>query len=153
MSNKEAGSSTDPHNRGPKPPVRGPQDRPLSPHLGIWRWHVTMAGSILHRVTGVGLYAGAALIVAWLACLAAGPECYACFVALASSPLGLLVWVAFSAGAFYHLFAGARHLVWDMGYGLEPKTASSLSTWTIILAIASTVGFWAWLLMSGRVAL
>jgi succinate dehydrogenase / fumarate reductase cytochrome b subunit len=112
-----------------------------------------MAGSILHRVTGVGLYAGAALIVAWLASLAAGPQCYAGFAALASSPIGLLVWFALSAAAFYHLAAGARHLVWDMGIGLEPKTASSLATWSILFAIAATAGFWAWLFMSGRVSL
>lgn len=147
MSKEKAGSSVDPHSARPIPP------RPLSPHLQIWRWHVTMAGSILHRVTGVGLYAGAALVVAWLACLAAGPECYAAFVACASSPLGLLVWFALSAAAFYHLFAGVRHLVWDLGAGLEPRTASALSTWSIILAVLATAAYWAWLFLSGRVAL
>lgn len=152
MSNTEAGSSPDPHGGGPRT-IRGPQDRPLSPHLGIWRWHVTMLGSILHRITGAGLYAGAALITAWLVCLAAGPECYAAFVALASSPLGLLVWIALSAAAFYHLFAGVRHLVWDMGLGLQLKSANALATWSIVLGLLATIAFWAWLFMSGRVAL
>ena len=146
MAKHEAGSSPDPHSGGPV-------ERPLSPHLQIWRWHVTMLGSILHRVTGVGLYGGAALVVAWLACVAVGPECYATFVALASSPLGLLVWFGLSAAAFYHLIAGMRHLVWDLGYGLEPKTASSMATWSIVLAVLATAAFWAWLLLSGRVAL
>lgn len=147
MSKEKAGSSVDPHSARPIRP------RPLSPHLQIWRWHVTMLGSILHRVTGVGLYAGAALIVAWLACLAAGPECYAAFVALAGSPLGLVVWAALSAAAFYHLAAGVRHLVWDTGAGLSPKTASALSSWSIVFAVLATGAFWAWLILSGRVAL
>ena len=147
MSKEKAGSSVDPHSARPIP------QRPLSPHLQIWRWHVTMLGSILHRTAGVGLYAGAALIVLWLGCLAMGPECYATFVACASSPLGLLVWFALSAAAFYHLFAGVRHLVWDLGYGLEPKAASRLASWSIVLAALSTAAFWAWLFMSGRVAL
>lgn len=147
MSKEKAGSSVDPQSA---PPVRA---RPLSPHLQIWRWHVTMLGSILHRVTGVGLYAGAALVVAWLATLAAGPECYAAFVALAGSPIGLLVWVALSAAAFYHLASGVRHLVWDTGAGLEPKTASMLSTLSIVFALLATAAFWAWLFLSGRVAL
>ncbi len=125
----------------------------MSPHLQIWRWHVTMAGSILHRITGAGLYAGAALVVAWLACLAAGPECYTSFLQLAGSPLGLLVWFALSAAAFYHLFSGIRHLVWDMGLGFAPKTASALTTASIVLAIIATLGFWAWLFAIGRVSL
>lgn len=125
----------------------------MSPHLQIWRWHVTMAGSILHRVTGVGLYAGAALVVAWLACLAAGPECYAAFLGLAGSPLGLLVWFALSAAAFYHLLSGIRYLVWDLGLGLQPRLASSLTTASIVLAIAATVAFWGWLFLIGRVSL
>jgi succinate dehydrogenase / fumarate reductase cytochrome b subunit len=125
----------------------------MSPHLQIWRWHVTMLGSILHRVTGVGLCAGTALVVVWLGCVAAGPECYAAFLALASSPLGLLVWLALSAAAFYHLFAGVRHLIWDSGLGFEPKVASNLTTASILLAIVSTIGFWAWLFIEGRVSL
>ena len=95
----------------------------------------------------------AALIVAWLACLAAGPECYAAFLGLAGSPLGLLAWFALSAAAFYHLFAGIRHLVWDLGLGLDPKLASTLTTASIVLAIAATLAFWVWLFLIGRVSL
>jgi succinate dehydrogenase / fumarate reductase cytochrome b subunit len=112
-----------------------------------------MWGSILHRASGVALYAGAAVVVAWLSCLAAGPECYTCFVALMSSPIGLLLWLGLSAAAFYHLFSGLRHLVWDMGAGLTPKTANSMATWSILLAIAATAAYWAWLFLSGKVHL
>ena len=66
--------------------------RPLSPHLQIWRWHVTMLSSILHRVTGSASVAGIVLIAAWLICLALGRETYTAFLQYAASPLGLLVW-------------------------------------------------------------
>jgi succinate dehydrogenase / fumarate reductase cytochrome b subunit len=147
MSKEQAGSA------GARTTVRGPEDRPLSPHLQVWRWHVTMLGSILHRASGVALYVGAAVVVAWLGSLAIGPQCYACFVAVMGSPLGLLIWLGLSAAAFYHLAAGIRHLVWDLGYGLTPKTADAMATWSIVFAVVATAGFWAWLFMSGRVSL
>ena len=65
--------------------------RPLSPHLQIWRWHVTMATSILHRVTGCGLYVGGLILVGWAVALASGPDAYATYVGLLGSPLGKLV--------------------------------------------------------------
>lgn len=151
MSKVQAGSPG-PHNSGPRNP-RGPSDRPLSPHLQIWRWHVTMLGSILHRISGVALYVAAAVVTAWLATLASGPDCYATFVGVMSSPLGLLVWLGLSAAAFYHLFSGLRHLVWDTGSSLDLKSANALATWSIVLAIAATVAFWAWLFTSGKVHL
>lgn len=112
-----------------------------------------MLGSILHRASGVALYAGAAVVTVWLTCLAAGPACYAGFLAIMSSPLGLLVWAGLSAAAFYHLAAGVRHLVWDLGHGLTPRSASALATWSIVFAVVATAAFWAWLFISGRVAL
>jgi succinate dehydrogenase / fumarate reductase cytochrome b subunit len=132
---------------------RKPLVRPLSPHLQVWRWHVTMLGSILHRASGIGLYVGALMVTAWVAALAAGPEAYAGFTAFGGSPIGLLLWFAFSAGAFYHLASGLRHLVWDTGLGLLPKTANLLTNLSIVFAILATVGFWAWLIASGSVVL
>jgi len=112
-----------------------------------------MLGSILHRISGVALYVGAAVVTAWLICLASGPECYACFIGVMSSPLGLLVWMGLSAAAFYHLFSGLRHLVWDTGASLDLKSANALATWSIVLAIAATIAFWGWLFISGKVHL
>ena len=63
-------------------------ERPKSPHLQVWRWHATMWGSILHRVTGVGLYGGAILIAAWVVALAMGPEAYAVIELVVQSPVG-----------------------------------------------------------------
>jgi len=148
MSNDPAGEASNARRSGVKPPVR-----PLSPHLQIWRWHVTMLGSILSRVTGIALYAGAFAVVAWLVALALGGSWYECFVAYAASPLGLLVWLGFSASGFYHLAAGVRHTIWDLGAGLTPPKANLLTHLSIWFAVIATVAFWAWLFLSGKVVL
>jgi succinate dehydrogenase / fumarate reductase cytochrome b subunit len=127
--------------------------RPLSPHLQIWRWHVTMLGSILHRITGSASVAGIVLVAAWLICLALGRETYTVFVQYASSPLGLLVWFGLSLAGFVHLTGGLRHMVWDVGAGLTPKTANALSVWTMVLGVVLTIAFWAVLFTSGKVIL
>lgn len=128
---------------------RGPADRPMSPHLSVWRWHVTMAASILTRVTGVGLYLGALILAAWALSLAGGPEAYGTFKALLGSPLGKLVLFAFSLSFFYHLAAGVRHMVWDLGYGLKVPHANALSIASFTFAIAATIAVWAIAFMIG----
>lgn len=127
--------------------------RPLSPHLQIWRWHVTMLGSILHRVSGSALYGGAVLIGLWLLALAFGPEAYATFVLYAASPPGLVAWFGLTLALLYHLASGVRHLIWDTGVGLSPRTASSLTTLSIWSGLVGAVAFWTFLFVSGRVAL
>ena len=127
--------------------------RPLSPHLQIWRWHVTMLGSILHRLTGGALYFGILAVALWVMAAAFGPDAYATFAGLAGSPLGLLVWFGLTLAGVYHLFSGVRHLVWDTGEGLAPKTASALTTLTIAAAVIVAVGFWIALFMTGKAAL
>ena len=127
--------------------------RPMSPHLQIWRWHVTMLGSILHRATGVASVAGAIAVTAWLVCLALGPTTYDVFLTYARSPLGLLVWFGLSLAGFVHLTGGLRHMIWDLGGALQPKTASTLTTWSLIAGVLMTIAFWAWLFVSGKVSL
>lgn len=136
----------------PKAAAR-PIVRPLSPHLQIWRWHVTMLASILHRASGIALYAGAVLVVAWIAALAAGPDTLDLFLSYAASPLGLLVWFGLTLAVFYHLAAGLRHLIWDTGLGLRPKTADALASLSIWFAVVATLAFWAYLFVTGRVSL
>ena len=94
-------------------------NRPLSPHIGIYRWQNSMVLSILHRMTGMVLSGGMLLIVAWLAIAAYVPSIYADFYALATSPLGLFVLVGFSYCFYYHLCNGIRHLFWDIGKGFS----------------------------------
>jgi succinate dehydrogenase cytochrome b subunit len=128
---------------------RGPADRPMSPHLQVWRWHVTMLTSILHRVTGVGLYLGGLIAAAWAMSLAGGPESYETFKALLGSPLGKFVMVGMTLSAFYHLGNGVRHLVWDLGYGLDVKSANASSYTVFGFTIAATVAAWAIAAMTG----
>jgi succinate dehydrogenase / fumarate reductase, cytochrome b subunit len=106
--------------------------RPLSPHLGVWRWHVTMATSIFHRASGVALYLGAIILTGWIATMANGAESYGAYMAALQSPLGLLILFGITAAACYHLANGIRHLVWDAGKGFAPKT-SNISGWATII--------------------
>jgi succinate dehydrogenase / fumarate reductase cytochrome b subunit len=135
--------------------VRQPNGRvrPLSPHLQVWRWHVTMLGSILHRVTGGALYFGILAVAIWVVCAAFGPDAFAAYCAVASSPPGLLVWFGLTLAGVYHLFSGIRHLVWDTGAGLTPKGSSAFTTLTLVAAAVVAAAFWAALFASGKVSL
>lgn len=109
------------------------EKRPLSPHLQVYRWQITSVLSILHRLTGVALAFGMALLIAWLTAAAAGPQTFAMVQGLIASPLGLLVVAGFSFALFFHLCNGIRHLFWDMGMGFELTTATA-SGWAVIAA-------------------
>jgi len=116
--------------------------RPMSPHLQVWRWHVTMACSILTRATGIALYVGALILAAWAVSLAAGPGPYEGFRHLIGSPLGKLVLFGLTVSAFYHLAAGVRHLVWDAGRGFDPKTADMSGAACIAFGVAAALVLW-----------
>ena len=122
---------------------RGPQDRPMSPHVQVWRWHVTMFTSILHRATGVALYVGLLVVAGWIVALAAGPAAFAGYAALLACPLGLLVLFGLTFSFLYHLANGVRHLFWDTGKGFEPKTADMTGWATIAFGVVATVLIWA----------
>ena len=120
----------------------GSAARPLSPHIGIWRWHVTMLASILHRATGMALYVGALILAAWAIALAVGPDAYAGFKAVLGSWLGKLVLFGLTVSAFYHLASGVRHLIWDTGAGLEPKKADAACLASIAFGVVAAVLLW-----------
>ena len=124
----------------------------MSPHLQVWRWHVTMLTSILHRVTGVGLYLGGLIAAAWAISLASGPEAYATFKALLGSPLGKLVMLGMTASLFYHLGNGIRHLIWDFGHGLDIKSANSSAYMVFGFTIAATIAAWVIAYQTGALA-
>jgi succinate dehydrogenase / fumarate reductase cytochrome b subunit len=109
--------------------------RPVSPHLQVYRWSVTMASSILHRATGVALGAGTLLLAWWLLAAATSDEALALVQLCMGSVLGQLVMLGFVWALTYHLFNGIRHLVWDMGYGFEMKTAQ-ISGWLALIGSA-----------------
>ena len=127
------------------------RDRPLSPHLQVWRWHITMLTSILHRVSGMGLYGGALILTAWAIGLAAGPEAYGAVMACLGSPLGKLVMFALTLGVFYHLANGVRHLVWDTGKGLDIKSANASAVFTLAFTVAATLAVWVIAAMTGAI--
>lgn len=108
-------------------------ERPLSPHLQIYKPQLTSALSILHRLTGVALGFGTLLLVWWLAAAAAGPEAFATAQGFIGSWLGLLLLFGWSVALFYHLCNGIRHLFWDAGYGFELPQAYA-SGWAVVIA-------------------
>lgn len=107
-------------------------ERPLSPHLTIYRWPITMTLSILHRITGVAMSVGLVVLTLWLTYLNAGPDAYQYFRLGFSSIPGQLVLVGFSFAFFLHLGNGIRHLVCDTGRGLG-KRQSRVSAWFVLL--------------------
>ena len=116
--------------------------RPMSPHLFIYRWPMTMTVSILHRVTGVMLSLGLVVLVAWLAAAALGAEAYAQFGGIMNSLAGRIFLVLWTAALFFHLANGVRHLFWDVGLGFEIPQANATG-WTVIAAtIVLTVAYW-----------
>jgi succinate dehydrogenase cytochrome b subunit len=118
-------------------------DRPLSPHLSIYRWPITMTLSILHRATGLALSAGFIVLVAWLFSAAAGNTSYAQFVSVLDTLPGRFCLVGWSFAFFFHLSNGIRHLVWDTGFGFEKHQANASAWFVLTLAVVLTAGFWA----------
>jgi succinate dehydrogenase / fumarate reductase cytochrome b subunit len=117
-------------------------DRPLSPHISIYRWPITMVLSIMHRISGIAMSVGLIALVVWLYDAAAGPEAYAVFLAVMGSGIGKLMLFGWSLAFFYHLSNGVRHLVWDMGRGLE-KGQANRSSWVVLIAtVLFTAAFW-----------
>ncbi len=117
-------------------------NRPLSPHLSVHSWQISMIGSIFHRMTGVALSLGAVAFVAWIVAVALGPEAYSCVLPVLSGPLGLLILIGFTGSLFYHLANGIRHLVWDVGYGFDKDVARRSGWFTVLVAIVATAAFW-----------
>lgn len=116
--------------------------RPLSPHLQVYRWPVTMLTSILHRATGVALYSGSLFLLIWLAAAASGPEAYADIMALYGSPIGILAMAGYSWALSYHLLNGVRHLVWDAGAGFEKSQANASSYFILFGSFVLAAAIW-----------
>lgn len=120
-----------------------PDQRPVSPHLQVWRWHVTMLGSILHRASGVANYAAAILFAIWLMAVAAGPDAYAPIGAHLAAWYGQTALYLVVASLSYHYANGIRHLVLDTGAGMRPGDAETSAWFAILFGIAAPIGLWA----------
>lgn len=119
----------------------GSAERPLSPHLGVYRWQITNTLSILHRMTGLALSLGAIVLVWWLVALATGPEAYAGALDVLASGWFKLPLAAWVFCFFYHLGNGVRHLFWDAGVGFEPRTYR-ISGWSVVgFSVVATLVF------------
>lgn len=117
-------------------------DRPTSPHLQIWGWTVSMASSITQRATGIALYAGSILLVAWLAAAALGEAAYNTVTGLLGSPLGMVVLFGFTWAQMFHMAKGILHLVWDSGH-LIGKDQGAQANWIVYaLSVGLTGIIW-----------
>ena len=124
--------------------------RPLSPHLGVYRWQIGNSLSILHRITGVALGVGFLALTFWLSSLAGGEESYRSAARLFASPVGLVCLIGWTFSFLFHLFNGLRHLCWDVGLGFE-RTQRHASGWIAVLAaVCATLGAWVLLWQGGR---
>ncbi len=118
------------------------RERPLSPHLGIYRFTPTMAMSILHRITGVANYFGTLLVAWWLIAASISPGQFSYVSGFLGSWFGMLVLFGYSWSVLHHMLGGIRHLIWDTGHGLEKPQANSLAWATLIGSATLTVIVW-----------
>lgn len=120
-------------------------NRPLSPHLQIYRWKMTMAMSIAHRVTGFGLYFGTFLLAVWLVAAATGPREFAMVNGFFGSWFGLIILFGYTWALLHHMLGGLRHFVWDFGKGMEKPARDRLAIANLVLSVALTVALWLFL--------
>ncbi len=116
--------------------------RPLSPHLQVYRWQITMALSILHRFSGVAISLGLVGLVFWLLALSQGPDVYASWFGWLASWPGKITLFLLSLALVYHLCNGLRHLWWDMGKGLTNEGVTRSGMLTVAATVVLTVLVW-----------
>lgn len=121
----------------------GPTERPLSPHLQIYKPSITMVTSILHRITGAALFFGTLLLVIFLVALAMGKTSFGTVHGVYGSFLGKLVLFGYTWALFNHMCGGLRHFMWDTGAGLGPETRMRLAWGGLIASLVLTVLAWA----------
>ena len=117
-------------------------ERPLSPHLSIYKFKYTLTTSILNRFTGIVLSLGLPVLVYWLMAAASGSRAYARASAVLSLGIFKLVYLGLLAAFSYHLVAGFRHLIWDTGRGFTIKQASNSAWFVLIASVAGTLAIW-----------
>ena len=115
---------------------------PLSPHLQIYRWHISSLLSITHRISGVVNLLALFLTFFWLLVLSFGESNYELFLLIINSFFGKFILIGFTWSMCFHILSGIRHLAWDMGYGFEIKTANISGIIVIIFSLVLTIIFW-----------
>jgi succinate dehydrogenase / fumarate reductase, cytochrome b subunit len=122
--------------------IKAPVARPLSPHLQIYKPMLTMMMSIVHRITGIGLYVGTLILAWWFLAAGSVPNGYAKFEWFAGSIIGRLILFGYTWALIHHMLGGVRHLIWDTGRGLGPSEREWLAAANLIGSIAITVLLW-----------
>ena len=117
-------------------------NNPLSPHLQIYRWQISSLLSITHRISGIINLLALILIFFWLLILSFGENNYELFLILINSFFGKFILIGFTWSMSFHLLSGIRHLIWDLGYGFEIKTANISGVIVIISSLFLTILFW-----------
>lgn len=117
-------------------------ERPISPHLTVYRLTLTMAMSVAHRITGVALYVGTLLLVWWLVAASTSPRNFDVINGFFGTWIGWLVLIGFTWELFHHMLGGIRHLIWDTGRGLGEHERNLLARLTIIGSTCLTILVW-----------
>ncbi len=117
-------------------------NNPLSPHIQIYRWHISSIISISHRISGLLNFLGLILIFFWLIILSYQESNYEIFLLIINSFIGKLILIGFTWSMTFHLLSGIRHLVWDMGYGFEIKTANRSGILVVLGSFILTTIIW-----------
>jgi succinate dehydrogenase / fumarate reductase cytochrome b subunit len=115
---------------------------PLSPHLQIYRWHISSLLSITHRITGVVNLLALILMFCWILTFSLGESNYELFILAINNFFGKFILIGFTWSMSFHIFSGIRHLAWDMGYGFEIKTANISGILVILSSLVTTIIFW-----------
>ena len=121
---------------------KAPAERPLSPHILVYRWPITMLMSIFHRATGVALYFGTLLLAWWLIAASSGPNPYANVQWFMGTWIGRLILFGYTWALMHHMLGGIRHLIWDTGRGFDPGEREWLAGATLVGSIGLTVVLW-----------
>jgi succinate dehydrogenase / fumarate reductase cytochrome b subunit len=114
-------------------------NRPLSPHLWIYRWRMTMIMSIVHRITGAGLYLGTALLAWWLMAAATSEHAFSIANGFLGSWFGILILIGFTWALVHHLLGGLRHFVWDTGRGMGKPARDNLAIGNLVASVILTI--------------
>jgi len=122
--------------------AKAPAERPLSPHLLIYKPTLTMVMSIVHRITGFGLYFGTLLVAWWLLAAASGPTSYASVGSFMGSFIGRLLLFGYTWALVHHMLGGIRHFIWDAGRGFGPQEREWLTVATLAGSISLTIVIW-----------
>ncbi|WP_144752450.1 MULTISPECIES: succinate dehydrogenase, cytochrome b556 subunit [Bartonella] len=119
------------------------KERPRSPHISIYRWTITMAMSIAHRITGMALYVGTVFLAVWLIAIACGEEAFRTINEIYSSWFGLCILFLYTLAGVHHMVGGVRHIVWDLKPCLLAKEKATVTAWaTVFISLIITFMIW-----------